>query len=329
MVERTILFTLVPLAVMLGSIGHVAAASYRLRDWRPALFIVVLGLMSVHQANELLVFLDPEATSAVAGVGEYPETLANLTASAGVVLILRLVARQQTLSGRLEDQIERQRRLRLENERLDRFASVIAHDVRNPLQVAKGRVGVARADGGNDEDLAAAAESLDRIETLIEETLELARNGQVVTDPEIVSIDGLVADSREMVGLDETAVTVVDGFDVAGDPDRLQQLLENLLQNAVDHGAADDLQSDGGRPPVTVRVGRLDDGFYVEDTGPGIPEADRETVLEPGYTTESDGTGFGLAIVDEIAEAHGWAVAVRDGTEGGARFEFHGAEVRA
>jgi len=76
---------------------------------------------------------------------------------------------------------------------------------------------------------------------------------------------------------------------------------------------------------VTVTVGAIDGrGFYVADDGPGIPEEDREDVLESGYTTSQDGTGFGLAIVSEIAEAHGWSVEVTESGAGGARFEITG-----
>ena len=64
------------------------------------------------------------------------------------------------------------------------------------------------------------------------------------------------------------------------------------------------------------------DGFYVADDGRGIPAADRDRVLDAGYTTDDDGTGLGLAIVAEIAESHGWSVAVTESDAGGTRFEF-------
>jgi signal transduction histidine kinase len=75
---------------------------------------------------------------------------------------------------------------------------------------------------------------------------------------------------------------------------------------------------------VTVTVGDLADdaGFFVADDGPGIPPDERETVFEAGHSTAPDGTGFGLAIVDGIADAHGWTVRVTDSATGGARFEF-------
>jgi signal transduction histidine kinase len=98
------------------------------------------------------------------------------------------------------------------------------------------------------------------------------------------------------------------------DSDRLRQLLENLLRNAVVHAA----------PAPEIRVGSLADaeGFFLEDDGPGVPEADRERVFEAGYTDHDDGTGFGLPIVRRIADAHGWSVRLTEGPAGGARFEF-------
>jgi signal transduction histidine kinase len=72
---------------------------------------------------------------------------------------------------------------------------------------------------------------------------------------------------------------------------------------------------------VTVRVLGLDDGFAIEDDGTGIPEDERESVFGSTYSTADDGTGFGLAIVDRIAEAHGWNVTATEGRDGGARFE--------
>jgi signal transduction histidine kinase len=99
----------------------------------------------------------------------------------------------------------------------------------------------------------------------------------------------------------------------------------------VEHGStgnrpqADDSVEHGG-PDVTITVGDLADGFYVTDDGPGIPEDDRELVFESGYSTASDGTGFGLSIVERLASAHGWEVRVTDAADGGARFEITGVD---
>ena len=106
---------------------------------------------------------------------------------------------------------------------------------------------------------------------------------------------------------------------VSGDRSRLQQLFENLLRNATEHGG----------PDVTVRVGELDggSGLYVEDDGPGIAAEDRERIFEEGYSTGESGTGFGLTIVKQIADAHGWEVHVTESADGGARFELSGVDV--
>ncbi|MFD1633774.1 ATP-binding protein, partial [Haloplanus ruber] len=74
----------------------------------------------------------------------------------------------------------------------------------------------------------------------------------------------------------------------------------------------------------TITVGELPDGFYVADDGPGIPEAEREQVFESGYSTDEDGTGFGLSIVSKIAEGHGWTVSVAESERAGTRIEIGG-----
>ena len=93
-------------------------------------------------------------------------------------------------------------------------------------------------------------------------------------------------------------------------------MFENLIRNAIDHGGDD----------VAVTIGDLDGGFYVEDTGPGIPSEERDAVFEVGYSTSDDGTGLGLSIVKHVVDAHGWDIRVTEGTEGGARFEITGIE---
>ena len=126
-------------------------------------------------------------------------------------------------------------------------------------------------------------------------------------------------------------MTIEDDIEVQGDRDRIKRLLENLFRNAVEHGStssrteSDDGVERGDRR-VTVRVGTLSEesGFYVTDDGPGIPVEDHETVLESGYTTSEDGSGFGLAIVAEIAAAHEWDVRLSESVDGGVRFEFIG-----
>jgi PAS domain S-box-containing protein len=212
---------------------------------------------------------------------------------------------------RKHDELERQ------NERLDQFAGVVSHDLRNPLNVAQGRLEFAR-EGRDDPHLEAVSRALDRMETLIENVLLLAREGDAALDTEPTGLREVLGSCRE--GVESGEVTLVAATDraVVADPGRLQQLLGNLVCNAAEHGG----------DAATVTLGELDagTGFYVEDDGEGIPEGDREAVLEPGFSTSADGTGFGLSIVEKIAEEHGWTVSVTESDDGGARFEFEGVE---
>ena len=231
------------------------------------------------------------------------------------------------------------RELERQNERLDEFASVVSHDLRGPLSVAQGYISLAREDHDSDE-LEKAADAVERMGDLIDDLLTLARDGEAVGETTPVDLGD--AARRAWDGLGAVGRFEVDSSPtVEADPSRLRELLENLFRNSVEHGAPADgseeldeavercgtdgtgeSSTDGSE--VTVRVGALPggNGFYVEDDGRGIPEADREQVFESGYSTSEDGTGFGLAIVRTIAEAHDWSVELTESDSGGARFEF-------
>ncbi|MDR5655709.1 PAS domain S-box protein [Halodesulfurarchaeum sp. HSR-GB] len=213
----------------------------------------------------------------------------------------------------LTDQKEREQKLKRENERLERFASIVSHDLRSPLTVASGRLDLAAETCASDH-LAAVDEAIDRMDAIIDDVLTLTREGRTVEpeEREAIELAELVPMCWETVDAPAASLAVKTTATVAADRGRLRRALENLFWNAVEHAG------DG----VTVTVGDLEDGFYVEDDGPGIPEEDRETVFESGYTTSRDGTGLGLDIVADIVEAHGWTVELGTGTNGGARFEI-------
>ena len=229
--------------------------------------------------------------------------------SAGDVTRLVGVTRNVT------ERVERERQLRQQNARLEEFASVISHDLRNPLNVAQGRAALL-AEQAESDHLGPLLQALDRMEAIVEDTLILARQGDIISETESVSLTDLVGRCWAAVHTDDATVEVVDEVTLQADPDRLRHVFENLFRNAVEHGGAD----------VTVRVGARDEeAIYVEDDGPGIPVEKREKVLEPGHSSARDGTGFGLTIVKRIVEAHGWELSVTDGTDDGARFEFETA----
>ncbi|WP_435320122.1 ATP-binding protein [Haloarchaeobius sp. TZWSO28] len=225
--------------------------------------------------------------------------------------------------------------LRRQNERLDTFASIVSHDLRNPLGVAQAYLGELDSDHeAVDEDAVEAIdESLDRMEELVVDVLQLAREGRDAYEATIVDLGVAVDRAWSSVDTQDATLRVGDGCGyLLADESRLAQVLENLFRNAVEHGSTGRQMESGdsvehGGAGVTVTVDQCPDGegFYVADDGSGIPPDSREQVLESGYSG-SDGTGLGLAIVSQVAEGHGWSVDITESESGGARFEFTGVD---
>jgi PAS domain S-box-containing protein len=211
----------------------------------------------------------------------------------------------------ITEQKGRERELQRQNERLDEFASVISHDLRNPLNVLRGRVDLMKAEQES-EHLDSMERSVERMDDLIGDVLALAQKGRVVNETETVSLSAVATDAWATTDSTAAELDLADDLGtVDADRGRLRELLENLFRNAVEHAW----------PEVTVTLDRTDHGFYVADDGPGVPEADRERLFEHGYTTSDGGTGLGLSIVQSIAEAHGWEIEVGESASGGARFD--------
>jgi PAS domain S-box-containing protein len=224
-------------------------------------------------------------------------------------------------------QKRRERELERQNEQLDQFASLLSHDLRNPLNVANGYLDVIMnaEDPERMREYAAEIEhSHERIETLIQDVLTLTREGKAVEDPTPTGLRAVANEAWETVETAEATLHVETDLVIQADKTRLLRVFENLYRNALDHGPED----------VTVQVGGIGEfdpgsvlteqrrGFYVADDGPGIPPDQRDKVLEQGFTTSEEGTGLGLSIVGTVVEAHGWEISVTESTEGGARFEI-------
>ena len=224
-------------------------------------------------------------------------------------------------TGILRDISERKAReqeLRRQNKRLDEFASVVSHDLRNPLTVAEGSLELLREDCDS-EQVNKVDSALTRMDDLIENLLQLARTEERMDSTESVNLAEVVENCWQNVETADATIQIGTDETIQADRSRLAQLCENLMRNAVEHNEHD----------VTVTVDDLVDGFYVDDDGAGIPEDERDDVFTTGYTTVEEGTGFGLSIVSEIVEAHGWNVRLTENSEGGARFEITDVDVDA
>ncbi|MWV64759.1 response regulator [Halorubrum sp. JWXQ-INN 858] len=220
----------------------------------------------------------------------------------------------------ISDRKAQMQELKRKNARLDRFSSVVAHDLRNPWNVAHGYLEIDRS-REDSQELEKVSNALTRMDQIITNLLELARIGTTVDGVEPISLQGLAERCWTSIAHPEASLNVEADVTIEGNATRLAQLFENLFRNAIDHGDAD----------VTITVGLAEDrsGFFVKDDGPGIPPSERQAVLEWGVSTSDTGTGFGLAIVQEIVDAHGWDLQITTQPEGGARFEFTGVEFRA
>ncbi len=226
----------------------------------------------------------------------------------------------KTLAANVEsalDRMERERELERKTERLDEFASVVSHDLQNPLNTLSMSLNLAEETGESDH-FERSRRAVDRMERLIADLLALARHGETVTEVETIDVERVATRCWNTVETAAADLAVETEGTVRADRSRLKQLFENLIHNAVEHGGN----------AVTVTIGDVDaeSGFYVADDGPGVPKDERENIFQSGYSTSDGGTGFGLSIVQEVAETHGWDVTVTDSVDGGARFEITGVE---
>lgn len=257
----------------------------------------------------------------------------------GEILATTLVTALEQVD-RTEELRERERQLTRQNTRLEEFASIISHDLQTPLATAEGRLELAMMDHDSDH-LREAAGAHHRMSELIDDLLTLAREYKASVDPVPVALGPFAESCWSALDVQGSRLDVRADSTIRADEIRLERVLENLFRNAVEHGSTSDgsddrgdagahgsagSQAQAGGADLTITVGELDNGFYIEDDGTGIPAEERESIFEYGYSTRPDGTGLGLAIVEQCAAVHGWTVRVTDGAKGGARFEITGIE---
>jgi signal transduction histidine kinase len=269
----------------------------------------------------------------------------------------RETERQRRAVERYSGELERQ------NDRLESFAGMLAHELRNPLNIAQIYLQQVEDDSEAVEEIASG---LDRIEEMIDILLVTVRGSEANIDWQTVALSEVAEDAWADLSPEEARLVVETDQAIRADPVHVRHLLKNLFGNAVEHGstsprseahedavehgstssrpADDDAVEHGSTSPrsqahedavehcendVTVRVGTLGDadGFYVEDDGAGIPEDARNEVVEAGYTTKSDGIGLGLTFVANLVDTYDWEWTITESEAGGARFEFSDVDV--
>ena len=227
----------------------------------------------------------------------------------GVARGLMVITRDVTERQRQEDELKNK------NEELGRFTYTVSHDLKSPLITIKGFAGALLTDakaGRTDrisDDLVRIIAAAEKMAQLLNGLLELSRVGRIVNSPVKVSMTKLADEVVELLSGSiqqrHARVTVSRELPaVQGDPQRLQQVLQNLVENALKFG----------RPAATaeIEIGakKNDDGgavFFVRDNGRGIEPRHRELVfgLFNKLDARTEGTGIGLALVRRIVEFHG------------------------
>ncbi|WP_251328700.1 GAF domain-containing protein [Haloplanus pelagicus] len=232
-------------------------------------------------------------------------------------LLEALVTEAMTAVKREEQLAERGEALQRQNDRLEEFADVVAHDLRNPMTGAIGFLEIARKTNES-QHFERVEQSLDRMEELIDELLMIARGDRQAVNIRTLSLQPIVEEAWSYTDAPEATLSVDDPLgEIQADETRLLQLFGNLFRNSVEHGGDD----------VTVEVGPLADGggFYVADDGPGFSDKQRTEIEALGDTDEMSGFGIGLMSVIDIVEAHGWDLLV-PATDQGARIEIRTGE---
>ncbi|WP_181686245.1 ATP-binding protein [Halorhabdus salina] len=216
-------------------------------------------------------------------------------------------------SQQVTDRVGLEQQLAAQSSRLEAFSDYIAHDLKGPLQVASGHLDLAR--DGHEESFDEIRGALDRMDRMIDDIKILARRER---EDQLrlheVPIVETIRTIWEKLETREATIEIELGENmyINAAKGEFRPLLENLLRNAIAHGGSD----------VTVTIGPLNAGFFVEDDGPGIPPDDRDTIFEHGHTTADDGSGIGLAMVQDVVDSHDWTIEACEGRDGGARFEI-------
>ncbi|WP_368758960.1 two-component system sensor histidine kinase ZraS [Klebsiella oxytoca] len=248
--------------------------------------------------------------------------------AAGVVMTATVLAqfwfrRYQRSRKQLQEATARKEKLLA----LGHLAAGVAHEIRNPLSSIKGlaRYFAERtpADGEAHQLALVMAREADRLNRVVSELLELVRPAHLKYQS--VDLNEVITHSLQLVSQDAASRAISLKFiaqpalcRIQADPDRLKQVLLNLYLNAIHAIGRDGV--------ITVAVRECGDGrvkVSVADSGKGMTAEQLQAIFTPYFTTKADGTGLGLAVVQNIVEQHGGTIDAESTPGKGALFTLY------
>ncbi len=194
--------------------------------------------------------------------------------------------------------------LEIQKEELGELAHIMSHDLGNKMQNIRGLVSLLNQD--YDEEV------LQRIDSLAKQTFRLVKSwatladaGQIIQKIQQVDLNIILSDRASTIVPDNIVFTQDCLPTVSGSPEKIGQIIENLLVNAIEHGKPEKIE---------VKVKETTDLIEISfsNDGTSIPNEIHDKIFEKEYTTTGSGRGYGLAIVRKIVEAHGWTIDILD-----------------
>lgn len=222
--------------------------------------------------------------------------------------------------------------LEAKNAELERFTYTVSHDLKSPLVTIKGFLGYLEQDAlsGNfdkfKQDVSRIETAVGKMQNLLRDLLELSRIGRLINTPADIQFDEIVKDALEIVHgqIEGKSIHIIHkqtGIMIHCDRVRLTEVLQNLIENAI--------KFMDNQPSPRIEIGAFENErgqaiFYVKDNGAGIAPEFHEKIfgLFNKLSTESSGTGIGLALVKRIIEVHGGRIWVDSQINRGATFYF-------